>query len=166
MPLEQQAIESLKGESAADWRARLPAGCKPWRRLERDDEANPAHEKYVKHINGKRFRFVLIVMQGDFVGFATNETTAFAPEGRNKGLRQRLLALIRTRISRHRSNTFLFISSFHPDTRRLYERQANHLVGLLPDRIVAGHGDYLLLKSIEPFPRSVPSSDPGNTRNG
>ena len=143
----------------ADACARLMSESEPWITLRRDYEDSLWLMRYYKHelyiaVEGEGKEeavrgFVLLVMNGTFVGYM--QSVCVAPDARGQGLGTRLIAFAEQRIFRDAPNVFVCVSSFNPGARRLYERLGYETIGELKDYIVAGHSEFLLRKSIAPL---------------
>lgn len=148
-------IRRLATDDEAHLCAQLMSTSEPWITLQRDYAAalamvhDSARETYVAY-EGDRFRgFVLLTMNGAFVGYI--QTIGIVPERRGRGLGARLIAFAEERILRESPNVFLCVSSFNHRARALYERLGYTLVGELTDYLVFGHSEYLFRKSIAPI---------------
>jgi len=140
--------------------AALMASSEPFITLKRDLETSlrllrePGRERYVAE-SGKRFAgFLVLNLQGAFVGYL--QTICIGPEFRGQGLGAALVGFAEERIFREHPNVFLCVSSFNPSARRLYERLGYRLVGELTDYLVAGHSELLMRKTRGPILRPGP----------
>lgn len=130
-------------------------GSEPWITLRRSYDAalqiltDPSKEHYLARVDGEMAGFVILVMQGAFVGYI--QTVFVAEEWRNKGIGRHLLAFAEARIFKEAPNVFMCVSSFNKDAQRLYERLGYQVVGELKDYVVSGHSEILLRKSIAPL---------------
>lgn len=88
-------------------------------------------------------------MKGAFVGYI--QTVCVAPEFRGKGIGTALVSRIEERVFRESPNVFLYVSSFNPGARGLYERLGYEYVGELRDYIVAGHSELHYRKTVGPI---------------
>lgn len=127
----------------------------PWKTLGRDYDASvttlsdPLKEVYVA-VQGENIAgFVILNMQGAFVGYI--QTLCVAPKLRGQGTGSILLRFAEERIFRDSPNIFMCVSSFNKNAQRLYERLGYQVVGELADYIVAGHSEILLRKTIGPI---------------
>jgi ribosomal protein S18 acetylase RimI-like enzyme len=138
--------------------ARLMAGSEPWITLGRDVGASrrvlsdPAFERYVARSDGALAGFLILDLQGSFVGYL--KTVCVAPEFRNRGIGTTLVHFAEDRIFRDHPNVFMLVSSFNRDAQRLYQRLGYEVVGELKDLVVKGHSEILLRKTIGPLVRS------------
>jgi ribosomal protein S18 acetylase RimI-like enzyme len=135
--------------------ARLMAASEPWITLGRDLEAsrrvlsNLALERYVARLDGALAGFLILDLQGSFVGYL--KTVCVASEFRNRGVGTTLIHFAEDRIFRDHPNVFMLVSSFNAGARRLYERLGYEVVGELRDFVVEGHSEILLRKTIGPL---------------
>ena len=97
--------------------------------------------------------FVVLVMQGVFVGYI--QSLAVRDDRRGRGLGTALMAFAERRILRDVPNVFICASSFNPDARRLYTRLGYQVVGELTDYVVRGHAETLLRKTTGPLTEHV-----------
>ena len=148
-------IRRLTQASEVEVCARMMASSEPWITLLRDYAESvktlsiPSKEVYLAMVNGEIVGFIILNMQGAFSGYI--QTVCVAPEWRNKGIGNRLLAFAEERILRETPNVFMCVSSFNKDARRLYQRLGYEVVGELKDYLVAGHSEILLRKTIAPL---------------
>ena len=146
----------------------------PWLTLGRTLEESyqivrdPAREVYVAvdvddHGEPRVAGFIVLVMQGAFVGYI--QSVAVRHDRRGRGLGSALITFAERRIFRDQPNVFICASSFNPGARRLYERLGYVAVGELTDFVVRGHSELLLRKTTGPLTehlaRSEPPRDPG-----
>ncbi len=133
----------------------------PWLTLGRTYESSyellgdPTREIYVAKVGEELAGFVILLMQGAFVGYV--QTICMAPEHRNRGLGGRLLAFAEERIFRESPNVFLCVSSFNAGAQRLYLRLGYELIGELKDYIMRGHSELLMRKTRGPLREFRPS---------
>ena len=148
-------IRPLQSAEDAEWAARLMASTEPWLTLRRSYEdslaivRDPTREVHVAVADRRRLGFMILVMQGAFVGYL--QTVCVAPEARGRGIGTRLVAAAEERIFRESPNVFLCVSSFNHGARRLYERLGYEVVGTLAGYIVPEHDEILLRKSRGPL---------------
>lgn len=152
---EPLTIRLLETEAEMEACAALMAASEPWLTLGRGYEASlrflrdPRREKYAAYA-GERFAgFLVLNLQGAFVGYL--QTICVAPDRRGRGVGAALVAFAEARIFREHPNVFLCVSSFNPAARRLYERLGYTTVGELTDFVVAGHSELLMRKSRGPL---------------
>lgn len=167
--MSTSVIRPLAGHGEAEACARMMAGSEPWITLGRSYEASlallesPDREVYVAVADDVVAGFIVVVLQGAFVGYI--QTICVAAERRGGGIGTQLVRFAEERIFRESPNVFLCVSSFNPGARRLYERLGYALVGELTDYIVRGHSELLFRKTIGPLDGFQPSSaTPGVTR--
>lgn len=135
--------------------AEMMADSEPWLTLGRDYDASvatlsvPSKEVYLALVDEEVAAFVLLNMQGAFVGYI--QTVCVAPEWRGKGIGSQLMNFVEKRIFSETPNVFICVSSFNPDAQRLYQRLGYEVIGELRDYIIAGHSEILLRKTIAPF---------------
>jgi len=152
---EQLEIKRLQDRSEAETCARMMGSSEPWITLRRDYNAslklmtNPTKEIYVARANNKIVGFLVLDMNGPFVGYI--QSVCVSPELRGKGLGSQLLDFAEKRIFKESPNAFMCVSSFNAGARRLYERCGYKLVGEIKEWIVSGHSEFLLRKTIGPL---------------
>lgn len=127
----------------------------PWVTLGRDYASSlkimrdPAREVYVALDGDTVLGFVILVMQGAFVGYI--QSICVSPEARGRGVGSQLMAFAEEYIFKQSPNVFICVSSFNPDALRLYERLGYQLIGELENYIVDGHSELLLRKTVGPL---------------
>ena len=99
--------------------------------------------------SGSVLGFVVLVMQGAFVGYV--QSLAVDDRWRGRGIGTALMAFAEQRVFREQPNVFICASSFNPGAQRLYERLGYRRVGELTDFMVAGHSEILYRKTIGPL---------------
>ena len=148
-------IRRLQGTDEAHVCAQLMASSEPWVTLQRSYQDSiamlndPAREVYVGIVKEKIAGFLILRMDGAFVGYI--QSVAVMPDWRNRGIGSRLIEFAEARIFRERPNVFILSSSFNPGAGRLYKRLGYEVVGELKDYIVPGHSEILLRKTIGPL---------------
>jgi ribosomal protein S18 acetylase RimI-like enzyme len=136
------------------------AASEPWVTLRRDYETSlrllrdPCRERFVAYAGNRLAGFLILNLQGAFVGYI--QTICIAPGFRNMGLGSSLIAFAEARIFREHPNVFMCVSSFNPAARRLYARLGYIPVGELTDYLIAGHAEILLRKSRGPILTTPP----------
>jgi [ribosomal protein S18]-alanine N-acetyltransferase len=151
----QIAIRRLQGEAEAEQAAKMMAASEPWLTLGRSYESSlailqdPMREVYVAKANDLLVGFVILIMQGAFVGYI--QTVCVDPQWRNRGLGSKLIDFAEQRILKESPNIFLCVSSFNPAARRLYERLGYEVIGTLKSYIIAHHSEILMRKTIAPI---------------
>jgi ribosomal protein S18 acetylase RimI-like enzyme len=156
-------IRRLQGADEAQLCAELMTNSEPWITLRRNYTdsiamlSDPVREVYVGVMEGEVVGFMILRMDGAFVGYI--QTVAVMPQWRGRGVGTRLVQYAEARVFRETPNVFINASSFNPGAQRLYERLGYEVVGELRDYIVAGHSEVLLRKTIGPLTefRPVPN---------
>jgi ribosomal protein S18 acetylase RimI-like enzyme len=139
----------------------MMAGMNPWLTLGRDYEAclrlvtNPAKEVTVAEREGEIDGFIVLDMNGPFVGYI--QILCVRPAAQRHGLGQALIAWAEERIHRVSPNVYICVSSFNTHARSLYERLGFQYVGTLKDLIVEGYDEILLRKTIGPLSTFMPT---------
>ena len=158
---EPLSILRLASDADRERCARLMSTSDPWLTLGRTYESSyqlfgdATREIYVAKVGDEVAGFLILLMQGAFVGYI--QTICMAPEHRNRGLGGRLLAFAEERIFRESPNVFLCVSSFNTGAQRLYLRLGYELIGELKDYIVRGHSELLMRKTRGPLREFRPS---------
>ena len=148
-------INRLRRGDEAHACAQLMANHEPWVTLRRTYEDSiqmlndPAREVYVALAQDQVVGFLILQMNGAFVGYL--QTVGVRPDWRNRGIGSRLIQFAEERIFREAPNVFICVSSFNPRAQTLYERLGYEAVGELKDYIVSGHAEILLRKTIAPL---------------
>jgi ribosomal-protein-alanine N-acetyltransferase len=148
-------IRRLQGADEAQVCARWMANSEPWITLRRTyDESismlnDPAREVYVGIVEDDIIAFLILRMDGAFIGYI--QTVAVVPEWRGRGVGSRLIEYAEERIFRETPNVFISASSFNPGAQRLYKRLGYEVVGELKDYVVPGHSEVLMRKTIGPL---------------
>jgi [ribosomal protein S18]-alanine N-acetyltransferase len=148
-------VRRLEGADEARACARIMAESDPWITLGRgyDDSLatlrDPSRETYVAARGADVVGFIILWMQGAFVGYV--QSIGVHEDWRGRGLGSRLIAFAEERVFRDAPNVFICVSSFNPRARALYERLGYAVVGELHDYIVHGHSEWLLRKSVAPL---------------
>ncbi|MEP7382027.1 MAG: GNAT family N-acetyltransferase [Gemmatimonadota bacterium] len=160
---ESWRIVPVRDDADTSACARIMCSSDPWITLGRDYEKSLAivqatqQERYVAlDATGEVAGFVLLVMQGAFVGYV--RSIAVRADSRSLGLGRALMTFAEARIFRETPNVFLCVSAFNLRARALYERLGYRVVGALPDYVTPGHTEWLLRKSIAAFDDFVPPS--------
>jgi ribosomal protein S18 acetylase RimI-like enzyme len=155
-------IDPLKDQAEIEACARLMAGSEPWITLGRGVLASRrilsdvARERYVARLDGELAGFLVLNMNGAFVGYI--QTVCVAPGLRGRGVGTALVAFAEDRIFRVSPNVFMCVSSFNDGARRLYGRLGYEVVGELRDYVVAGHAEILLRKTRGPLSTFTPAA--------
>jgi [ribosomal protein S18]-alanine N-acetyltransferase len=162
------SIRALGSEQDAHLCAKLMSTSEPWVTLRRGYEESrklvedPSREVYVAY-EGDQFRgFIIVLMQGAFVGYI--QIVAVTPEARGTGVGTELIRFAEERIFAIYPNVFLCVSSFNPRARALYERLGYELIGEIRDFLVIGYSEFLLRKTIGPIRPQAPGPGPQEAR--
>ena len=153
--MSPSSIRPLRDAREAAICAEMMACSEPWKILRRDYNASyrlmmdPTKEVMIAEPDGDIAGFIVITLQGAFVGYI--QSICVAEHWRGRGLGTQLILHAEQRIFRDAPNVFLCVSSFNAGARRLYERLGYHVVGELTDYVVAGHSELLLRKTIAPL---------------
>ncbi len=145
-------ISRLKNESDARICAKMMAESEPWRTLQRDEAASykimidPIREVYIAKQDDSVVGFVVLVMQGAFVGYI--QSICVAPINRGQGVGKKLMTYAESRIFQQSPNAFICVSSFNPRVQTLYQNLGYETIGEIKDYIVSGHSEILMRKSI------------------
>ena len=110
---------------------------------------DPERETYVALRDGRVVGFVIVCMQGAFVGYI--QSVCVAADLRGQGIGSTLIGFAEERIFAITPNVFMCVSSFNTAARRLYVRLNYEVIGELRDYLVAGHSEILLRKTIGPL---------------
>lgn len=151
----EMEVRRIGGEDEVRECARLMTNSEPWITLGRSYEeclrivGDPSREVYVAARGGSPIGFIILNMQGAFVGYI--QTVCVAHDWRGKGVGSALIKFAEERILRETPNVFMCVSSFNAEARRLYERLGYEFVGELRDYIVAGYSEILLRKTTGPL---------------
>jgi ribosomal protein S18 acetylase RimI-like enzyme len=159
--MKELEIGRLNGDAEARACAGMMASSDPWLFFGRTFEqclarvTNPAGEVWVARSDGKPLGFIILLLEGAFVGYI--QIVVVAAEARGSGVGSRLVAFAEERIFRQFPNVFLCVSSINPRARHLYERLGYTLVGELDDYLVRGYSEFLMRKSVGPLVEFVPN---------
>jgi ribosomal-protein-alanine N-acetyltransferase len=148
-------IRAFETTADAEWAANVMAGSEPWITLGAGYErslgllANDARERYLATVSGNRAGFLIISMQGAFVGYI--QLVGVAPGFRGQGVGSALIEFAEKRIFRETPNVFICVSDFNQQAQGFYAKLGYRPVGELRDFIIAGHSEILLRKTIGPI---------------
>ncbi|MEM7335917.1 MAG: GNAT family N-acetyltransferase [Chloroflexota bacterium] len=148
-------ISRLQNDAEAQICAKMMAKSEPWVTLQRDEQASsnmitdPLREVYLAKQGEEIQGFVVIVMQGAFVGYI--QSICVAPDVRGQGIGKKLMTFAEERIFRDAPNVFICVSSFNPRVQSLYLKLGYQLIGEIKDYIVKGHSEMLLRKTVGPI---------------
>jgi [ribosomal protein S18]-alanine N-acetyltransferase len=163
--MEAIEIGLLAGDAEARLCAEMMASSDPWRHFGRTFEQclarlmNPSGERWVARANGIPQGFIILILQGAFVGYI--QIVCVAANARNAGLGTQLVHFAEERIFREFPNVFLCVSSYNPGARALYERLGYKLVGELDDYLTRGESEFLMRKSVGPLAEFLPAAPRG-----
>ena len=150
----ETTIRPIQGREEIDVCARMMAGSEPWITLQRDYDASvqtltsPGKEAYIATDGRQILGFIILNMQGGFIGYI--QSIGVAPEWRSRGIGRRLVAYAEERVFREAPNVFICVSSFNPGAQRFYRSLGYEAIGELKDFVVRGHSEILLRKTIAP----------------
>jgi ribosomal-protein-alanine N-acetyltransferase len=159
--MEEIEIGRLDGDPEARACARMMSSSDPWIFFGRTFEQclarlnNPSGEVWVARSGGIAQGFIILVLQGGFVGYI--QVVCVAAEIRGSGIGSGLVRFAEERIFREFPNVFLCVSSINPRARQLYERLGYTLVGELGDYLVRGYSEFLMRKSVGPLAEFLPT---------
>jgi ribosomal protein S18 acetylase RimI-like enzyme len=143
------------GEATAEerlWAGRLMALSEPWITLGRGEEAcraaalDPDTVVLVARSGGAPLGFARLHPHG-VAGSPYLASIAVEPSARSRGVGSALLDAAEKRFTGARW-MFLCVSSFNPRARTLYERRGYRMVGELPDYVVDGLSEILMVKRL------------------
>lgn len=148
-------IQPFQSTADAEWAARIMAASEPWVTLGAGYErslnllGNATRERFLAKVSGEPAGFLMISMQGAFVGYV--QLLGVAPACRGQGVGKALIEYAERRIFRETPNVFICVSDFNQEAQRFYARMGYQKVGELTDFIIAGHAEILLRKTIGPI---------------
>jgi len=148
-------IQPFDSTADAEWAAEVMVVSEPWLTLAISYErslrllSDGSRERYLATVQGQRAGFLVISMQGAFVGYV--QLLGVAAEFRGQGVGRALIEHAEQRIFRETPNVFICVSDFNQEAQRFYARMGYERVGELRDFIVAGRADFLLRKTIGPI---------------
>jgi len=148
---EKLIIRPIQGSIESEQCARMMVHEEPWVRFGSSYEASlrrmqdTSKEIYVAAFDAQVVGFVIINMQGAFIGYI--QAVCVTAEQRGRGIGTKLIEWAEARIFRDSPNVFICVSSFNQNAQRLYERLGYLGIGELKDYIVKGHSELLLRKS-------------------
>ena len=143
------------GEATGDervWCGRLMAASEPWITLKRGEEAclraalDPDYVTLVARSGGSPVGFARFHPKG-VAGSPYLASIAVAEEARGRGVGAALLEEGERRFAGARW-MFLCVSSFNVRAKALYERRGYRAVGELPDYVVDGFSEVLMVKRL------------------
>ncbi|MEO8165539.1 MAG: GNAT family N-acetyltransferase [Betaproteobacteria bacterium] len=148
-------VRAFDSVGDAEWAARVMVQSEPWVTLGIDYArslsllSNPTRERFLAQHAGEPAGFLVISMQGAFVGYV--QLLGVAAALRGQGIGRALIDYAEQRIFRDTPNVFICVSDFNHDAQRFYARMGYQRVGAFPDFIVVGHAEILLRKTIGPI---------------
>jgi [ribosomal protein S18]-alanine N-acetyltransferase len=153
--MSKTEIQPFQSTTDAEWAARIMAGSEPWVTLGTGYErslnllGNATRERYLARAANEPAGFLVISMQGAFVGYV--QLLGVAPQFRGRGVGKALIEYAERRIFRETPNVFICVSDFNHEALGFYAKMGYQKVGELADFIVAGHAEILLRKTIGPI---------------
>ena len=153
--MSKTEIQPFQSTADAEWAARIMAGSEPWVTLgtgyerSRNLLGNATRERFLAKVAGEPAGFLMISMQGAFVGYV--QLLGVAPEFRGRGVGKALIEYAERRIFRETPNVFIWVSDFNQEAQGFYAKMGYQKVGELADFIMAGHAEILLRKTIGPI---------------
>ena len=149
------AIRAFESHADAEWAAATMAASEPWITLATGYERslkllrNDTRERYLAMASGEPAGFLVISMQGAFVGYI--QLVGVAPALRGRGVGAALIAFAEQRIFRDTPNVFICVSAFNSQAQGFYAKLGYRRIGELEDFIIAGHSEILLRKTTGPL---------------
>ena len=153
--MSKTEIQPFQSTTDAEWAARIMAGSEPWVTLGTGYErslnllSNATRERFLAKVAGEPAGFLMISMQGAFVGYV--QLLGVAPEFHGRGVGKALIEYAERRIFRETPNVFICVSDFNQEAQAFYVKMGYQKVGELADFIIAGHAEILLRKTIGPI---------------
>lgn len=148
-------IRAFESDADAEWAAATMAASEPWVTLATGYErslkllGNETRERYLASVSGEPAGFLVISMQGAFVGYV--QLVGVATAFRGQGVGAALIGFAEQRIFRETPNVFICVSDFNSQAQGFYAKLGYQRIGELKDFIVAGHAEILLRKTIGPI---------------
>ena len=148
-------IQPFDSTGDAEWAAEVMVVSEPWLTLAISYErslrllSDGSRERYLATVQGQRAGFLVISMQGAFVGYV--QLLGVAAEFRGQRVGRALIEHAEQRIFRETPNVFICVSDFNQEAQRFYARMGYERVGELRDFIVGGRAEFLLRKTIGPI---------------
>ena len=153
--MSKTEIQPFQSPADAAWAAGIMAESEPWVTLGIGYErslnllGNATSERLLAKVAGEPAGFLMISMQGAFVGYV--QLLGVAPEFRGRGVGKALIEYAERRIFRETPNVFICVSDFNQEAQGFYAKMGYQKVGELADFIIAGHAEILLRKTIGPI---------------
>lgn len=144
------------------WAARVMAGSDPWMTLGRTFDAclrsctSPIDQLYIAWDDGTRLGLALVRERG-IAGAPYLVSIAVAEGARSSGVGAAMLAFVEALFRPRYRHLFLCVSSFNARARAFYERHGYQAAGVLPDFIIDGADEVLMVKRLQP-PQDEPAS--------
>lgn len=148
-------VRAFESAADAEWAAKVMAESDPWVTLGIGYErslrllGNDTRERYLAKVSGEPAGFLVISMQGAFVGYI--QLVGVGSNFRGRGVGRSLIEFAEKRIFRETPNVFICVSDFNRQAQGFYAKLGYRRVGKLQDFIVAGHSEILLRKTIGPI---------------
>ncbi len=153
--MSKTEIQAFESAADAEWAAGKMAGSEPWVTLGTGYErslrllSNDTRERYLAKVSGEPAGFLVISMQGAFVGYI--QLVGVASKFRGHGVGKSLIEFAEQRIFRETPNVFICVSDFNKKAQAFYAKLGYQRVGELKDFIIPGHSELLLRKTIGPI---------------
>ncbi len=153
--MSETEIREFESAADAEWAAATMAASEPWVTLGTSYErslkllGNAARERYLARVAGEPAGFLVISMQGAFVGYV--QLLGVAEKFRGQGVGRSLIEFAERRIFDETPNVFICVSDFNSQAKDFYARLGYLRVGELKDFIIAGHSEILLRKTVGPI---------------
>lgn len=148
-------VRTFEVPADAEWAAATMACSEPWVTLgigyERSLKllGDDKRERYLAEEGAQRAGFLMISMQGAFVGYV--QLLGVAEAFRGRGVGKALIDFAEQRVFRETPNVFICVSDFNLEAQGFYARLGYQRVGELKDFIIAGRSEILLRKTIGPI---------------
>jgi len=153
--MSETEIHAFESTADAEWVAQVMSDSEPWITLGTGYErslallGNASRERYLAMVSGEPAGFLVISMQGAFVGYI--QLVGVASNFRGRGVGRALIEFAERRIFRETPNVFICVSDFNREAQGFYAKLGYRRVGELQDFIIAGHSEILLRKTIGPI---------------
>ena len=148
-------IKKITLPSEAEICAKLMSDSEPWITLKRSYQNsldlfnNSSKERYIAFFKNHFAGFLVLDMKGALAGYI--QSVAVVPELQNQGLGKEFIKFAENRIFSELPNVFICVSSFNPETKKLYLKLGYEIIGELKDFIIKGKSEILLRKHICPI---------------
>lgn len=135
-----------------EWCAQLMATSEPWLTLRRGVEecrhavTHPEYMVHIAHSGGELQGFIRIHPRG-VAGSPYIASIAVAADSRGRGIGSFLLRHAEE-VFAHSRYIFLCVSAFNPRAIQLYERRGYGRLGRLPDYVIDGADEILMMKRL------------------